>query len=152
MLQKLKPYWKALPNIFCYQILTKAIIMVWIIVLKEAFYLLLKGTGRVALTSGDFVFLFQSWQGILILALGLVSLYIYAALDLNAKVALSRQLVCGGAERVSITKSLKEGLDATRRMTCLRGIGVVLYIALIAPLLGFGVSFSLTLTAAESAT
>ena len=144
MLQKLKPYWKALPNIFCYQILTKAIIMVWIIVLREAFYLLLKGTGRVALTSGDFVFLFQSWQGILILALGLVSLYIYAALDLNAKVALSRQLVCGGAERVSITKCLKEGLDAPRRMTCLRGIGVVLYIALIAPLLGFGVSFSLT--------
>ena len=69
MPEKLKPYWQALPTIFNYQILTKVLIGIWIYLLGRITQTLLKGTGRVAVTSGDFSFLFQTWQGYLILQL-----------------------------------------------------------------------------------
>ena len=142
MWQKLKPYWQALPNIFTYQILTKALIGVWIYFLGRITQTLLKSTGRVAITSGDFMFLFKTWQGYLILLIGVVSLFIYIAFDLNTKIVLSRKLVTG--EKISVWESIEEGFRSIKPLISLRGIIVALYIALIAPLLGFGVSVSLT--------
>ena len=103
---------------------------------------LLRSTGRVAVTSGDFVFLFKTWQGYLILLVGLVSLFVYIAFDLNTKIVLSRKLVTG--EEQSIWKSMDEGFRSIKALISIRGIIVALYIALIAPILGFGVSISLT--------
>lgn len=142
MPEKLKPYWQALPTIFNYQILTKVLIGIWIYLLGRITQTLLKGTGRVAVTSGDFSFLFQTWQGYLILLLGLVSLFIYIAFDLNTKIVFSRKMVTG--ETISVWKSMDEGFRSIKALLCPRGIIVALYIALIAPLLGFGVSVSLT--------
>ena len=76
MPQKLKPYWQALPVIFNYQIITKALLGIWIYLLGRITQALLVSTGRVAITSGDFGFLFKTWQGYLILLIGLVSLSI----------------------------------------------------------------------------
>ncbi len=142
MLQKLKPYWQALPDIFTYQILTKSLIGIWIYLLGRITQTLLKSTGRVAMTSGDFMFLFQTWQGYLILLIGLVSLFVYIAFDINTKIILGRKLVTG--ENISIWKSMDEGFRSIKALLSLRGVLVALYIALIAPLLGFGVSISLT--------
>ena len=142
MLQKLKPYWQALPDIFTYQILTKSLIGLWIYLFGRITQTLLKSTGRVAVTSGDFMFLFKTWQGYAILLIGLISLFIYIAFDLNTKIVLSRKLVTG--EKISIWRSMDEGFRSIRPLLSLRGVIVALYIALIAPLLGFGVSVSLT--------
>ena len=142
MLQKLKPYWQALPNIFTYQIITKPLIGVWIYLLGRITQALLKSTGRVAVTSGDFLFLFKTWQGYLILLIGLVSLFVYIAFDLNTKVVLGKKLVLG--EDISVVKSMDEGFRSIKALISIRGIIVALYIALIAPILGFGVSISLT--------
>ncbi|MBQ3323065.1 MAG: glycerophosphoryl diester phosphodiesterase membrane domain-containing protein [Firmicutes bacterium] len=142
MPQKLKPYWQALPVIFNYQIITKALLGIWIYLLGRITQALLVSTGRVAITSGDFGFLFKTWQGYLILLVGLVSLFIYIAFDLNTKIVLSRKLVTG--EEISIWKSMDEGFWSIKALLCPRGVIVALYIALIAPLLGFGVSVSLT--------
>ena len=142
MLEKLRPYWQALPNIFIYQILTKVVIGIWLFLFGRITQELLKSTGRVAVTSGDFVFLFKTWQGYLILLIGIVSLFIYVAFDLNTKIVLSKKLVLG--EEISMLKSMDEGFQSIRRLFCLRGLITCFYIALIAPLLGFGVSISLT--------
>ena len=136
------PYWQALPYIFIYQIISKALIGLWVYGLGLLFKLLLKSTGRVAVTSGDFTFLFTSWQGILILLIALVSLFGYVALDLNTKIALSRDLLTG--RTISIWRNVGEGFASIRSLISIRGIFVVLYIALIAPILGLGVSISLT--------
>ena len=138
----LKPYWQALLDILKYQIVTKALMAVWLYVLSQAFQLMLVSTGRVAVTSGDFKFLFTSWQGVLILLIGLVSLFIYVAFDLNAKIKMSGSLLSGDGK--PLWENVKEGFLSIRKFMNVHGIGLVLYIALIAPLLGFGMSISLT--------
>ncbi|MBR0374519.1 MAG: glycerophosphoryl diester phosphodiesterase membrane domain-containing protein [Mogibacterium sp.] len=140
--KKLKPFVQALPDIFQYQIVTKIVIAVWLFLLGRIFQALLKSSGRVAVTSGDWQFLFTTWQGILILLLGLVSLFIYVAFDLNAKVVLCRNLFLG--QKASLKSTLDEGFSSIRKFIGLRGFLVVLYIALVAPILGLGLSITAT--------
>ena len=72
----------------------------------------------------------------------LASLFIYTAFDLNTKILLSRDLLVGNP--VSMRRSMKEALRSIRAFMKPRCIGVVLYVALVAPLLGLGMSISLT--------
>ena len=141
-LQKLKPVFQALPDILSYQVATKALIAVWMFLLGKIFQALLKSSGRVAVTSGDYQFLFTTWQGIFILLLGFVSLFIYVACDLNSKIVLSRNLLAG--KKNTLKECIREGFYSVIKMINLRGIIVVIYIALIAPVLGIGISISLT--------
>ena len=142
MKEKLKPYIQALPDIFSYQIVTKALLAVWLFLFGRLFQDLLRSSGRVAVTSGDWQFLFTTWQGILILLLGLLSLFIYVAFDLNTKIVLCRNIVT--ARSMPLIDTVKEGLISIRRLFSLRGILIVLYIALVAPILGIGVSITAT--------
>ena len=140
--ERLRPYTQAMPDILNYQIVTKAIICIWLFLLGRLFQALLKSSGRVAVTSGDWKFLFTTWQGILILILGLVSLFIYVAFDLNSKIVLSRNLITG--QKISLEENIKEGFFSIRKLINPEGLLVVLYIALIAPILGLGISISAT--------
>ena len=140
--KKLAPYIQALPGILQYQILTKLLLGLWLFLMGRVFRLLLNSLGKVAVSSGDFTFLFTSWQGILILLCALISLYGYVALDLNAKIILSRDLLSG--DRISAWNILKRALPTIRRFVSLQGFGVILYLALAAPILGIGVSLSMT--------
>ena len=141
-MQKVKPYLRILPHIIHYQIATKAFIAVWIFLLGRLFQVLLKSSGRVAVTSGDYLFLFTTWQGLLILILGLVTLFVYVAFDLNSKIVLSARMFNG--QKVSFLECIKEGFASIGKFFNLRGILVVLYIAFISPVLGIGISISLT--------
>ena len=140
--QSSRPYIQALPAIFNYQIVTKAILAIWLFLLGKIFMALLRSSGRVAVTSGDWKFLFTTWQGILILVLGIISLYVYIAFDLNAKIALSSNLLTRG--KATFEECIKKGFDAVRRLNNLQGLIVSVYIALIAPILGIGISISMT--------
>ena len=140
--ESLKPYTQAMPDILNYQIVTKLLICIWMFLLGRLFQILLRSSGRVAVTSGDWQFLFTTWQGILILLLGIVSLFVYVAFDINSKVVLSRNLLTGRNE--SLESSIKEGFFSIGKLINVRGILVVLYIALIAPILGIGISISAT--------
>ncbi|MBO5496499.1 MAG: glycerophosphoryl diester phosphodiesterase membrane domain-containing protein [Oscillospiraceae bacterium] len=140
--KKLETYIQALPGILQYQIFTKILIGLWLLLMGRVFRLLLNSTGRVAVSTGDFVFLFTRWQGILIVLCAVVSLYVYVALDLNAKIVLSRDLLSG--EKISAFSVLRRALPTIQRFNNWRGIGVILYIVLIAPILGVGVSLTMT--------
>ena len=59
---KLAPYIQALPGILQFQIFTKLFLGLWLFLMGRVFRLLLKSTGRVAVSTGDFVFLFTRWQ------------------------------------------------------------------------------------------
>ena len=127
---------------FSYQIVTKILLAVWIFLLGRIFQALLKSTGRIAVTSGDFMFLFNTWQGILILIIGLVSLFIYVTFDINAKIVISSNIVTGA--EVKLKDNIKRAVSSIGKLMNIRGTLVVLYIAFVAPILGFGLSISLT--------
>lgn len=131
-----------MPDILNYQIFTKVLICIWMFLLGRIFQVLLKSSGRVAVTSGDWQFLFTTWQGILILMLGIVSLFVYVAFDINSKIVLSRNLLTGRNE--SLESSVKEGFFSVGKLINVRGLLIVLYIALIAPIVGIGISISAT--------
>ena len=137
-----RPYLEALPDIIRYQIVTKAVLGFWLFLLGRLFRILLYSAGRVAVTSGDFLFLFGTWQGILILLVALISLFLYIALDLNAMIILSRNLLTG--KRDTIRNVCLQAVHSISRFLNIRGLGIVFYILLIAPVIGIG--FSITLT------
>lgn len=136
------PYWQAILDILKYQAVSKLSIGIWIFVLGRLAAWVLASTGRVAVTSGDFAFIFTSWQGILLILVALATLFIYVAFDLNTKIIFSGKLL--HREKQSIWQCMKEALFSIRRFFCPHGIGVVLYVALLAPILGLGMSVSLT--------
>ena len=140
--QRLTSLFSGALDILHYQIVTKAIIAVWLILLGRIFLALLNSSGRVAVTSGDYKFLVTTWQGWLILLLGLASLFVYVAFDLNAKILISRNLMTG--QRVGIWSSVDEGFRSIKRYLSISGIGIVLYIAFLSPILGISLSISLT--------
>ena len=142
LVEKIKPYLRAMPDIFNYQIVTKLLIGVWIFLLGRIFQALLKSSGRVAITSGDWKFLFTTWQGLFILLLGFISLFIYVAIDLNAKIVISSNLLTG--KTATLKEIIREGYASVRKLINLRGILVMIYIALIAPIIGIGISISMT--------
>ena len=140
--EKLRPYFQALPDVFNYQIASKALLAVLVFLLGRIFQALLRSSGRVAVTSGDWIFLFTTWQGILILLLGLVTLFFYVAFDINSKIIISRNLLT--AQKSSLSECTIEAVRSIGKLFNLRGIAVVIYITLIAPIIGIGVSVSLT--------
>ena len=139
---RLVPYLRALPDIFNYQIATKILLALWLFLLGRVFQVLLRSTGRVAVTTGDWQFLFTTWQGIFILLLALISLFLYVAFDINSKIVLSRDLLTG--KKFAFERCVKESFLSIGKMLNPGGILVVIYIALIAPIVGVGVSISLT--------
>ena len=139
---RLRPYLEAIPEIIKYQIVTKALLSVWLFLLGRLNRLLLNSAGRVAVTSGDFMFLFTTWQGILMIVITVFSLFVYVGVDLNSKIILSDNLLRGKEQPLLTTVS--QAVRSLRSMISIQGIGVCFYIALIAPLVGVGLSISLT--------
>lgn len=140
--EKLKPYLEALPDVIRYQVATKLLLGVWLFLLGRLFRVLLNSTGRVAVTSGDFAFIFTTWQGIAIILIALISLFVYVALDLNVKIILSRNLLFD--ENKPFWHICSEALECVLRLFNVQGIAIIIYIVLIAPILGIGFSISLT--------
>ena len=138
----LRPYLESLPDIMRYQVITKALLAIWLFLLGKLFRILLNSTGRVAVSSGDFAFLFATWQGILIIVIGLSTLFVFVALDINTKIILSRDLLLN--RKTTVLESSEEALNCLHSFFNIKGLGVILYIALIAPIVGIG--FSITLT------
>ncbi len=139
---RLRPYWRLAPQVLAYQIASRALLGVFLAGFRRLMAWFLASQGRVALTTGDFAFLFTSWQGWVIIAVWIVLLYLYVAVDLNAKVALAGHIF--RYEETTFFQTLREGVAASRRFACLEGAAVVAYIALIAPVIGVGASISLT--------
>ena len=136
------PYLQAIPDIMRYQIVSKAVLGILLLGLSTAMRWTLHSTGRVAVSSGDFLFLFTTWQGILLIVMALVTLFLYVAFDLNTMILFSGKRL--KQEEFTVWECMKESIEDIRRFFCPAGIVIVLYIALLAPILGFGISISLT--------
>ena len=136
------PYRQALPALLLYQIIASVVTSLWMWGFSALSQLLIRGTGRAAVSSGDFLFLFTTWQGYVIILLTILTLFFLFAMDINALVILCGRVLKG--EKPNVFFCIKEGFVSLRRFISLRGLAVVLYLSLLSPILGFGVSISLT--------
>ncbi len=140
--KRILPFKQAVPAILLFQILSKAVLALWMILFGLLARLLLFGVGKVAVSSGDLGFLFTSWQGYLLIALSIITLFVYLAIDINALIILCGRLLRG--EKPSVLKCIKDGLLSLKKLLNWQGVLIVLYIALLSPILGMGITISLT--------
>ena len=135
-------YLQSIPELVKYQIVTKLTLAAALYVLGKVSQWAIESAGRVAVTSGDFLFLFTSWQGWLLVILGLSVLFFYTALELNTKIWYCSQIIKG--EDAPVREALRFGMEGIRRFLNPAGLLVILYVGLIVPVAGFGLSISLT--------
>ena len=136
------PVWRLAPEVLKYQIITKLALAFLLTLIRQAVLALLYSTGRVAVSSGDFRFLFTTWQGPLIILLFLTIFFFYVSIDLNVKILYSGNVLAGVTEPVRVT--LRRAVAALPRFFNIHGIGVILYVTLLSPVLGVGLGISLT--------
>ena len=136
------PYRQAIPSILLLQIINMIAISVWGVLFSWLSRMLLQGAGKVAVSSGDFLFLFTHWQGYVVILLALVTVMLFIGLEVNSLIVLSNRLLSG--EKPSVLLCIKEGVLSIKKLIGPRGLLIVLYLGLLSPILGFGVTISLT--------
>ncbi|MBR0418477.1 MAG: glycerophosphoryl diester phosphodiesterase membrane domain-containing protein [Erysipelotrichaceae bacterium] len=135
-------YLWAMPDITIYQIVSNVIYFVLIFAFEALAMFLIRSTGHMAISSGDYTFLFKTWQGPLLIFISLAILFFYVATDINIQIAYAGKLLKG--QKISIIELLKESLLSIKNLFTPDGILIIIYIALIMPFVGLGVTISLT--------
>ena len=136
------PYIQIVPDTFRYQFFSKVLLAILLAVLKQISMLLIRSTGRVAISSGDLSILYKTWQGPLLIVVAIGALFLYIAFDLNTQIIFASKVL--EEKEIRMLDIFKKGLRSIKSFFTPDGIGIVLYIALIAPIIGFGLSISLT--------
>ena len=136
------PYYRSLFDILKYQAVSGACLAVLLWAIGRLTAALIRSAGRVAVTSGDFMFLFTTWQGVLLILFALISLALYAASDLYTKTAYASDLING--KDSPLFANIRRSFLAARKFLTPAGFLVLIYLSLVAPLLGTGISISLT--------
>ena len=140
--QTLRAYLACIPMVLAYQALVAVVSAGLLWGVRQINLRLVYLTGRVAVTSGDFAFLFTTWQGWLMIVLTLLSLTLLVMLDVNGVLYLAGRLLAGKEARVR--DAVPAALRLTRRFFNPRGLLIVLYTALAAPLVGVGFTIGKT--------
>ena len=141
-LASITSYARAVPRILTVQLVTDTLFALCATGLKALAAWALLSQGRVAVTTGDFAFMFTSWQGILLIVLAFLALYLSVAIDVCSMVAFAGNWVRGKSDSAFV--ALRDGLRGSLRFLCPEGLLVVLYMALLAPIAGSQLSIPLT--------
>ena len=139
---RLLPYRQAFPAILLFQLISGLALYLWMFGFSALSMLLIRSTGRVAVTSGDFTFLFTSWQGILLIILAIINLFLFVAVDINSLIILCGRLLSG--EKPNVLGCIKEGFLSLKRFFNPIGFLIVFYLSLLSPIIGFEIAISLT--------
>ena len=141
--QRLLPYRQAVPAIWLFQLISCLVLQLWMFGYSKISMLLINSTGRVAVTSGDFKFLFTTWQGVLLILITLLTLFLFVGLNINSLIILSKRLLTG--EKPSVLLCIKEGFLSIKRILNPVGLLVVLFMVVIAALFAVGLLFAFIL-------
>ncbi len=142
--ERITPYVQAVPKILGFKLLTAIVLAIISSLLMLLSRALMRSTGRVSVSSGDFTFLFTTWQGYLMIAIMLVIVLLYVAVEVNALIIYISKILHG--ENPSVFKCIGKGIAGLKKYLNYRGIIIILYCTLISPMLGLGFSISLTST------
>ena len=139
--ERLTPYVQAVPKILGFKLLTTIVLAVISSLLMLLSRALLRSTGRVSVSSGDFTFLFTSWQGILLILLGIAVLTVYVVFDCVAIIILSEEILHPKGK--SLWEMIKEAVQKIPKFFNLVGVFIVLFIGILSPIIGVGMKISL---------
>lgn len=127
-----------------YQILTKAVLFFMVFplyhtIIKKLIY----STGRVSISSGDYIGFLFTYQGLAMFLLTLLLLSLLIAMDVNAFIIMSALII---EDRIKMTARhlLFVAVKSCTRLLNTGGIIIMLYTAIVVPLVGFGFGISVT--------
>lgn len=139
---KIRPYLQIIPGILYYQIVSALILGLAMDGIGYLGRILMVSAGHTALTSGDFVFVFSTWQGILLLLLALLVLCLYTTFDLNVKVWYGQ--LCLEGKTFRTRDVLKKACRSFKSFASVRGVFYILFVSLVVPIIGIGFAPALT--------
>lgn len=139
---RILPFYQAIPKLLGFQFISFLLLSLLTWGISALCGLLLGLSGKTAVTSGDLSFIFTHWQGYVMIALVLLMVIAYVAVELNALIIFCSKFLDG--ENPSVWQSIKGGFASLKKYLSLRGILVILYAVVLAPILGLGFSVSLT--------
>lgn len=139
---RIRPFYQAIPKLLTFQVVSVVLLSLLTWGISSLCGLLLGLTGKAAVTSGDIKFLFTHWQCYLMIVLVLIMVISYVAVELNALIIYCSKLLNG--EKASVWQSIKGGFVAMKKYLNIRGLIIILYAVVLAPILGLGFSLSLT--------
>lgn len=135
-------YLRIVPEMLVYEAVSKIALLGIVFLLKKLMIWAIYMSGHVAVTSGDFLFIFQSPFGWLVIVTTLILLGVYAAFDINVIVNYAGEKVAG--RPTVLWKIIFESLEEALRFFTPGGLVVLLFATLITPVVGIGTSISLT--------
>lgn len=125
-----------------YQIITKVFLVFILFPLYSwIMRILMESVGRVNVSSGDYIKFLLSYQGFGMLVVTLILLIILTGIDINAFIIMGA-LVKEGKIKISAKRMIYVSLKSVRRLIQPSGILLMIYIALVIPLIGLGVTIS----------
>lgn len=140
--QKLIRYFDALPKIAIYQFVSRGALWFALMGVYRLVAWLMVMSGHVSVSTGDFSWVFQTWQGWLIVLVALAALFVLSTFDLTVNVLYARQVLSDS--RVRMLEILWEAIKTIPRFVTPGGVCFVLALALLAPLAGVGMTSTLT--------
>ncbi len=142
----LLPYRRAIPQILIYQFFSAGILSIVMLLYRQLTGWILWNIDRPAFTSGDLPYLLKTWQGWMLIILGFLALVIYTVFDINATILLSDKVLKG--EKFHVPSLLRDAVASLNCFRGLRGVLVILYVSLAAPLAGsvFGITLTSNFT------
>jgi len=139
---RLHKYIGILPMCLIFQLLANGLLWILTTILKEAASFLLWDINRSAFTSGDIPYLLRTWQGWIIAIIGFVILVCYTVFDIHVLILFIDNVLYDKKKR--FRDILKEGVISVKYLIHGKGLMVVLFVSLFAPLVGAFIGISLT--------
>lgn len=100
------------------------------------------GTKVAALTTANMKQVFLSWQGPVLILIGIVFVLIYVAVDLFLRVHVTGGIIRG--EKAGIFQSIRKSVASIRKFINPDGISILIYVLFAVPLVGIGFSVGVT--------
>lgn len=142
LINRITPYRNAFFKLFIFCIISSLIPYLCSLGLSQLSTLLLGLDGKASVSSGDFGFIFTSWQGWVVLLLTAALILLYVALEINALVFYCAQIVDG--KKTSMLLCFRDGILALKKYLNPHGLVVILYVTLLFPIIGLGIAISST--------
>lgn len=134
---------KILPQVIKYQTMTKLISAALIVPLyKGITSIIIESSGLSAVSNDDLIKFLISPQGLLFLLIGLVFLVFILAIEVFGFITISSRSIMGQKE-VSYFELLKNNIKLLPKLLNVGGIGLLIYLLILAPLSGMGTGLSI---------
>lgn len=120
-----------------YQMLTKGFLMLLMFPLvNQVVEILIRASGQVALSSGNYKVFFLSWHGLFFVLVWAIFLLLVVMVDISSFVAISAAMRKG--QRITVLEALRAGKKTLRKLVSPAGVFLMTYLMLIVPLAGVG--------------